>query len=427
MHLRPKFNVVSSVKFQIGLLLSVFIASTVSSYADVADVSPTKKILVLSCKGGYGHLAAAKTLQSILGDRYDIEVIYPIEELKIWGISSGEQVYNMMLLNGWIRSTNIVTRHVAPHLFESRKNKMEKIIHSHIDRVKPDLLVSVMPFINLPATEAARKSAVPYLMITTDNDLKNWVLGLENVKHPNFKITIGNDLPQTRQMLLSHHIASASIETIGLPLRLDFIENKDREKLKKEYQIPDGKPVILIMMGGAGANNAFSYAKRILNLNFPTHVIVCAGRNLELAQKLKRMKISGSSTLTVMPFTERVADLMALSDLIITKPGPGSINEAIAMKVPMLIDNTSVPLYWERANIELVQSYGVGECIKHIKQTKRLLIEYLTDDDLRETIKDGFARIPENRFHERIESLVEEMCAQKNRMKEPTSELLSLH
>ena len=67
--------------------------------------------------------------------------------------------------------------------------------------------------------------------------------------------------------------------------------------------------------------------------------------------------------MTLLGFTDRVADLMAISHLIVTKPGPGTISEAIAMKLPILIDNTDKLLFWERINVDLVLNYGVGQRI----------------------------------------------------------------
>src|ERR1700682_4969489 len=104
-----------------------------------AEETSRKTILVLSSTGGGGHLAAANTLQKLVGEEYDLKVIYPINELKIYGVPSCEQFYNMMLRNGWIRSMNFITRHVAPRVFKSRFGRVEQIITSYIDAYKPDL------------------------------------------------------------------------------------------------------------------------------------------------------------------------------------------------------------------------------------------------------------------------------------------------
>lgn len=371
---------------------------------------PERKILILSSNGGYGHAAATNTLKSILGKEYEIKVIYPINQLKIWGVRSGEQmVYNSMLQHGWIRSMNTIAKYVAPRLFKSRKKKIEQIVSRSIEIEKPDLVVSLIPFVNFPASEAARKNGVPYLLVTTDNDLRNWVHELHKMSHPNFKVTIGSDLPTTRDLLKKRKIQDQCIETIGLPLRPDFNATKALSEIYREYQIPLNKPVILIMMGGAGAESALSYAKKIGGSDLGVHLIVVSGKNEKLAKKLKKIKLNPSNTITVMGFVEKVSDLMAISDVVITKPGPGTINEALAMQLPVLIDNTNIPLSWEQANIDLVLRYGVGERITNYKKAHHILRKYIKDPVYQKNIEEAFSRIPPNLFQNRISGIVDSM------------------
>ena len=371
--------------------------------------SGKKTVLVLSSRGGYGHIAAANTLQKLVGEQYDLKVVHPIDQLRIWGVPSGEQVYNVMIKQGWIRSLNFLARHVAPHLFRSRKSKLEKIINSYIRAYKPDLVISLIPYINYPASEAARKGEIPYLLITTDNDLRNWSHGLEQLSHPNFKVTIGCDLPTTRGILLKKKIPDEAIETIGLPLRPDFIGPKDEAKIREEYRIPLKKPVILIMMGGAGCKSSYDYARKIGAMDLSTHLIICTGRNEKLKKDLEKIKLHASNSITILGFTEKISDLMAISDLIVTKPGPGTINEAIAMRLPILIDNVDSSLFWERANMEMVIKYGVGERIKDYGQMRRVVRNYLYDEPTRQELQRCLAEFPANQFHLRIREIIDSM------------------
>lgn len=373
------------------------------------DAAEQKTILVLCSRGGYGHTAAANTLQKIIGDRYNLKVVHPIDQLRIWGIPSGEQFYNMMLKRGWIRSLNFLARHVAPRLFRSRKNKIEKIINSYIKAYQPDLVISLIPYINYPATEAARKQEIPYLLITTDNDLRNWAYELEHLKHPQFKVTIGSDLPTTRDALIKKKIPASCIETIGLPLRLDFISSKNPDQIREEHRIPSGKSVILVMMGGAGSKSSYDYARKVGGMDLSTHLIICTGRNEKLKKDLVKIKLHPSNSMTVLGFTDKIADLMAISDLIITKPGPGTINEAIAMQLPVLVDNVDASLFWERANTDMVIRFGIGEKIKDYGQIRNLLKGYLKDEHVRGDVEKSFASLPSNQFHVRIGEIVDSM------------------
>jgi len=398
-----------------GVLLMLFVMMVVPILCTAAAYSekPTmkeKKIIILSSNGGYGHNAAAATLKTLLGEKYDIKVVYPIDQLRIWGVKSGEQFYNTMLQHGWIRSMNAITKHVAPRLFRTRKKKIEKLVARHLEIEKPDLVISLIPFINFSASEAARKMDIPFLLITTDNDLRNWVHGLQGVTHPNFKVTIGCDLPSTRDLLKKRNLADSDIETVGLPLRPDFRASKSLCELYLEYGVSSDKPVILIMMGGAGAASALDYTKEIGSKEIGAHLIVCAGKNERLARKLKKVPLHPSNSITVMGFTDKVADLMAMADIIITKPGPGTINEALAMQVPMLIDTTTTPLSWEKANVELVTKYGVGSRIMDLEEVGPHLRDYLHNRETKQNLENSFSKVPPNLFHERIVGIVDSMC-----------------
>jgi UDP-N-acetylglucosamine:LPS N-acetylglucosamine transferase len=379
---------------------------------EAGEQAPLRKtILVLSSYGGGGHLAASNTLQKLVGDEYDLKIVYPINQLKIWGVPSCERVYNNMLSSGWIRSMNFIVRNVCPPVFRSRLGKLEEIIASYINTHQPHLVISLIPFINYPASEATRKNEIPFLLVTTDNDLRNWAFEMQKVKHPQMKVTIGADLPTTRDILLKMNIPENAIETIGLPLRPDFMNQKDEKKILEELQLPSNKEIILIMMGGAGGVTAYEYAKKIGRLNLGAHLVVIAGRNNKLKKELEQLKLHPSNTLTAFGFTDRVSDLMAVSDVIVTKPGPGTINEALAMKLPILIDNTESSLFWERANVDIVLRYGVGQRIKKFSQVEGLLLTYLKDAKAKEAVELSFLDVPSNQFHLRVPEIIHELVS----------------
>ena len=404
-------------------LTSIFALLLLFTKVEAADVASTsipykKKILVLCSNGGYGHNSAAQTLKNLLGDEYDFKVVYPIDQLRILGLKSGEQIYNSMLQNGWIQSVNLVTRHLAPKIFRSKKRQVEAVIKKHIDETAPDLVISLIPFINYPASEAARKAGIPYLIITTDNDLQTWVHGLQGVQHPLFKVTVGSDLWCSREMLRKRNIPDNAIETIGLPIRTDFFAPKDIPSLKYEFNIPPNKPVVLIMIGGAGGAQALEYARRIGSIQLGVHLIVCAGKNKQLALKLRKVPLHPTNTMTIMEFTPKISDLMAISDLLITKPGPGTTTEGMTMRLPILVDTTSPILSWEEVNIQLIMRYGIGDYIRHFDELEPLLRKYLFDTELQKEIRDAYQWVPANRFKDSIAPLIESMIKRNSAMKQ---------
>lgn len=301
-----------------------------------------KKILVLSSFGGYGHIASANTLETLLGDEYEFKVVYPIKELRIFGMPSGEEFYNWLIANNFNRLTNLFAGKFTPPIFEKRHAKIEEQIAEHVEEYQPDMIISLIPFVNLPVSEVARKYDLPMLLVTTDNDLTNWVKCLERRKHTNFKVTIGSNLPTTKGLLMKSGVPESAIEAVGLPLRPQFIQTRSKEELRNEYEIPANRHVALIMMGGTGSRITYKYVKSLLHSTLNLHLMICAGRSAKLANKLRKIIPKGGNTIDIIPFTEKVHELFAIADLLITKPGPGTINEAFAHELPILIDANQI-------------------------------------------------------------------------------------
>lgn len=409
---------ISSLKFysrKWAKWILIFAFATIQLQAENIE-SPSlskKKILILCSNGGNGHNAAASALKTILQDKYDFSIVYPINELEIFGIPSGESLYNLALRKGWTRSVNIVSRYVAPKIFRGYKKKMENLIAKHIETETPDLVISVIPFINYSASEAARKADIPYLMITTDNDLQTFVHGLQSVSHPNFKIVVGTHLLCSREKLYQRKIEDKLIEVIGLPVRPDFLIKKDPKALREKYQIPAHKPIVLIMIGGVGGDAAYQYAKTLGQIQMGIHLIACAGRNQEMAEDMRKIKLNPSNTMTVMEFTDKIPELMTMADLIITKPGTLSTTESLAMRLPILMDCTNPVISWEQANIDIIKQYGIGDYIEDIDKTEMLVREFLYDSELRHQVQQAYQKMPPNRFNESIAAIIDEMCDNK--------------
>jgi 1,2-diacylglycerol 3-beta-galactosyltransferase len=58
---------------------------------------------------------------------------------------------------------------------------------------------------------------------------------------------------------------------------------------------------------------------------------------------------------------------MHLSDFFIGKPGPGSISEAIAMKLPVIVERNAWNLPQERYNCEWVREQDVGLVLRNFR------------------------------------------------------------
>jgi 1,2-diacylglycerol 3-beta-galactosyltransferase len=77
-------------------------------------------------------------------------------------------------------------------------------------------------------------------------------------------------------------------------------------------------------------------AQRLSDSGLDLQLILMYGRNEELGAKLRAMKLR--IPVHVQGFTTDVPRFMQMADFMLGKPGPGSITEALAMRLPIIVD-----------------------------------------------------------------------------------------
>jgi len=107
------------------------------------------------------------------------------------------------------------------------------------------------------------------------------------------------------------------------------------------------------MFGGQGSNVMLEIAR-----NLDTQLICICGKNQKLAEKLR--SVPRTSPMFVEGFTKQVPYYMRLADFFIGKPGPGSLSEALAMKLPVIVERNAWTLPQERYNTEWIAGAGLG-------------------------------------------------------------------
>ena len=163
--------------------------------------SPKKNIVVFYCLGGGGHVSVANGLCRYLGDRYDITVVNslrtvfgPIDTLGTltFGKVCGEDLYNFFLRCGW---TNLIGyyAHGGTSYMTWRHKTLVKLTMSYFKESKPDLVISVMPFINGALLEACENLDIPFIVLTNDLDTTNYVNGLVLPRREKFCYTLAFD------------------------------------------------------------------------------------------------------------------------------------------------------------------------------------------------------------------------------------------
>ncbi len=146
------------------------------------------------------------------------------------------------------------------------------------------------------------------------------------------------------------------IKPFGIPIRKEFIDQFDKNSIKKELGL-DARPVVLVMGGGFGLGAVQETVQTILNTDSNLQILAITGKNLHLQTQLAKVAETDSN-LHVYGYIDNISQFMSASDLIVTKPGGVTIAEVLAKKLPMIIID---PLPGqEDGNTEFLLNWGVA-------------------------------------------------------------------
>ena len=227
-----------------------------------------------------------------------------------------------------------------------------------IDRENPDLIVSVHPMVNRLTVQALKdlNRNTPLLVVITDPVTlhRAWIAPEAT------QVLVATE--EAKELCVKYGMPVEKIQVKGMPIDPSFSDKPEKKsKLRIKNGLKDNVFTILIMGGGEGGGGMEELIHGIEVSTLPVQLIVICGRNKKLEKKLKDNQTKYRFPMKVYGFTNQVPEIMAASDLIITKAGPGTIAEALAMDLPIIL--TSWLPGQEEGNVEFVLKEKVGSVV----------------------------------------------------------------
>lgn len=376
-----------------------------------------KKIIILSCNGGGGHTSVAQALQEYLKTDYTVEIANIFEDiLAPLDLSqpftrrqvTGEKIYNYWMARKWYRVINGYMR-LGIAYYGTLSFLVDYYFSEFFKKEKPDLIISVTPVVNNTILKVAKRFNIPFLLVPTDLDISTFLNGIKKPSYEKFKVALAFENQGMEQQISKARMAEQALDTTGFIIRPDFFEQKDIPTLKKLYDIPSNKPVILVLLGAVGLQTQPAVAQQLTKLDFSAHFIFCVGRQEELHTTIRQLAWPEHLSLTTIGFTKHISDLMAVSDLLITKSGTVSVSEAIYMNLPMILDSTSSLLNWEKHNHNFVATNNFGISIKNLNDLPNLVKKIMHDSEKLTEYKLSMLQYKKNHGGTRVRHLIKQM------------------
>ncbi len=241
-----------------------------------------------------------------------------------------------------------------------------------LTNVQPDVIVSIHPMLNHVTVHALEELGlhIPFITVVTDliSVHQAWIApGADAYIVPT---------EHARDLYIQNGIDPERIHLLGMPIDPKFtLPSESKEELQRKLGLEPGKPVILLVGGGEGSGALRTSVNLISQARLPVQLLIITGRNKRLYAHLQRSRSSLHVPARVFGFVHNMPEMMRAADVIVTKAGPGTICEALACNLPIILSGY-VPGQ-EEGNVTYVLENKVGvmayDSIELIDALRRLL------------------------------------------------------
>jgi UDP-N-acetylglucosamine--N-acetylmuramyl-(pentapeptide) pyrophosphoryl-undecaprenol N-acetylglucosamine transferase len=319
----------------------------------------SNKKIVFTGGGSAGHVTPNIAIINELRNDWDISYIGSkngiekelIQKIRIpyHGISSGK-------LRRYIDFENFVDLfRVVIGCFEAR---------SILKKLKPNLVFSKGGFVSVPVILAAKSLRIPIYIHESD-----LTPGLANKISQRFSTKIFTSFEETKKFFPEHKTT-----VIGSPIRKEIM-NGSADNGRKLLGFDKHTPILTIMGGSLGAKKINEVVRESLEqLTLHYQVVHLCGKNNRDDQLINLSKYKQFEYVY-----DELSDILAATDIVITRGGSNAIFEFLALNIPMLI----IPLGLNQSrgdqilNARVFQDKGFSLTMEEENLTSKTLMENL--------------------------------------------------
>lgn len=346
-----------------------------------------KKILIFYASYGGGHLSAAKSIQECLEKNYtniQIEVIDCIRYINRMLNKVTTGAYNEMakdIPNLWGKVYAGSQKGLLSSVSKETNKLMARKLFKLIIEYKPDLIISTHPFSTQMVSYLKRKGYLNCNLATILTDFSmhtQWLIGNE---YGNY-FFVAND--KMKEQLINYGVEEEKIYVTGIPLSSKFKRKIDNEETFKLFNLNPKKKTILFFGGGEfglGKERTVQILDSLIRNVTDYQIVAISGKNEKMKKKFEEIVSyeNAEDRVRVLGFTDKVPELMKISNIVVTKPGGLTTSESLASGLPILVISP-IPGQ-EEENAQFLEEKGVGIWLKKDQNPDEAISQLFKDEN----------------------------------------------
>ena len=347
-----------------------------------------KKVLIFYASYGGGHLSAAKSIKQYIDENYNdvqTEMIDCIKYVDKAFEKITTSAYLEMAKNApwaWKKVYDNAQEGILGKISNDANKLMSKKIAKLFDEFKPDIVISTHPFSSQMTTILKKKKKTNCVLATVLTDFVSHDQWLVNSEYVDYFFVSNEKMKE--QMVNEKNIDENKIFVTGIPISKRFLEKHDKNAIYNEFQLSSKKKTILFFGGGEfgiGKARTVAILDILAKSKADIQVVAISGKNQKMENSFNKVVINNNKqdSIKVFSYTSKVPELMAIANLVITKPGGLTTSESLASGLPIIAINP-IPGQ-EEENAKFLENSGAAIWLRKKMDPARVINSVLNEDN----------------------------------------------
>lgn len=352
-----------------------------------------KKILIFYAAYGGGHLSAAKSIKEYLDNNYkniETKLVDCMEYINKPLNTITKTAYTEMAKKAPWAWGKVYSKSEKGPIAEisTASNKVMSIkLNTLLQEYEPDLIISTHPFSSQMCAYLKKKEKLTAKLATVMTDYAPHDQWLVHSDYTDFYFVAHEKM---KEQLIEHGINKNKVFATGIPLSNRFLLHYNKEETLNYFGLKPNKKTILFFAGGEfglGKSKTYDMLKTFAENFDNIQIVAIAGRNAKMKKEFEYLVETSNKqdSIKILEYTDKVPELMSISDMVVTKPGGLTTTESLASGLPIIVINP-IPGQ-EEENAEFLESIQVGVWIRKNDDAKEVLERIFDDPNLMKEMK----------------------------------------
>lgn len=338
-----------------------------------------KKVIIFYAAYGGGHLSAARSIKETIENNYkDIDVIL------VDCMAYVNKMVNRVTTKAYSEMAKKAPRTWGRVYWHSQKGPLahlstasNKVLSIKLNKLlkdfEPDFIISTHPFGTQMCAYLKKLGKLNAKIATVMTDYAPHDQWLVFNKYVDYYFVSHNEM---KKKLHEKGIPNEKIFATGIPLSNKFLLKYDKAQTLENFGLAPNKKTVLFFGGGEfglGKTQTFKVFKSLVESHQDIQTVAISGKNPKMKENFQNLVdiLDKKDSVKILEYTDKVPELMSISDLVITKPGGLTTTESLASGLPIVVINP-IPGQ-EEENAEYLEKNKVAIWIRKNDNVEEIL------------------------------------------------------